>query len=171
MEENIEKVFLLDPEVCRYIAEKNCEMKYRVVMIDETEQGMREILNLGHTVGRAIETVSDYRLSHGEAVSIGLVAQARLGCTFGYCTKHDVLRVEALLTKAKLPVRIPEWIDREALMQKLYTDKKVRSGRLRFVFQSGIGNMVEFSAGSNAARSVYSTFVSEDSVRKAIAEM
>ena len=171
LEENIEKVFLLDPEVCRYIAEKNCEMKYRVVMIDETEQGMREILNLGHTVGRAIETVSDYRLSHGEAVSIGLVAQARLGCTFGYCTKHDVLRVEALLTKAKLPVRIPEWIDREALMQKLYTDKKVRSGRLRFVFQSGIGNMVEFSAGSNAARSVYSTFVSEDSVRKAIAEM
>lgn len=171
LEENIEKVFRLDPDVCRYIAEKNCEIKYRVVMIDETEQGMREILNLGHTVGRAIETVSDYRLSHGEAVSIGLAAQARLGRMFGYCTKEDVSRIEALLEKAKLPVRIPDWIDREALIRKLYTDKKVRSGRLRFVFQKGIGNMVEFSAGSSAAETVYSTFISEDSVRKAIVEM
>ena len=65
LENNLEKVFSLDPAVCRRIAEKNCAIKYRVVMLDETEQGMREILNLGHTVGRAIETVSDYRLSHG----------------------------------------------------------------------------------------------------------
>ncbi len=171
LERNIESVFTLDPEVCRYIAEKNCEIKYRVVMIDEREQGMREILNLGHTVGRAIETVSGYRLSHGEAVAIGLAAQARLGCLFGYCTKDDVSRVETLLIKAKLPVRIPEWIDKEALVRKLYTDKKVRDGRLRFVFQKGIGEMVRFSAGSSAARTVYSTFVSEESARKVIAEM
>ena len=54
LENNLEKVFSLDPAVCRRIAEKNCAIKYRVVMLDETEQGMREILNLGHTVGRAI---------------------------------------------------------------------------------------------------------------------
>ena len=89
-ENNLDKVFSLDPAVCRRIAEKNCAIKYRVVMLDETEQGMREILNLGHTVGRAIETVSDYRLSHGESVSIGLAAQARLGRNLGYCSEEDV---------------------------------------------------------------------------------
>lgn len=171
LEEHIERVFTLDAEVCRYIAEKNCAIKYRVVMVDETEQGMREILNLGHTVGRAIETVSAYRLSHGEAVSIGLTAQAHLGCRLGYCTGEDVFRIEALLRKAKLPVRIPEWVDREALIQKLYTDKKVRGGRLRFVFQNGIGSMVTFSAGSSAAQTVYSTFIPEDLAREAIAEL
>lgn len=171
LEENIEKVFDIDTEVCRHIAEKNCSIKYKVVMIDEKEQGMREILNLGHTVGRAIETVSNYRLSHGEAVSIGLMAQAKLGCKFGYCSENDILRVETLLKKAKLPVRIPEWIDREALVKKLYTDKKVRGGKLRFVFQKGIGAMVEFSAGSTAACNVYSTFVDEESARSVIAQM
>ena len=62
---------------------KNCEVKYKVVMKDERESGLREVLNLGHTVGRAIETVSDYRLYHGEAVAIGMVAQARLGEKLG----------------------------------------------------------------------------------------
>lgn len=171
LEENIEKVFKLDEEVCRHIAERNCAIKYGVVMIDENEKGLREILNLGHTVGRAIETVSDYRLSHGEAVSIGLMAQARLGAERGYCTNEEVSRIEALLTKAKLPVRIPEYIDKEELVRKLYTDKKARGGKLRFVFQKGIGEMVKFSSGSSEADAVYSDYVSEDSARKIISQL
>ena len=171
LESNIEKVFDMDSEVCKVISEKNCEIKYNVVMIDEKEQGLREILNLGHTVGRAIETVSDYRLSHGEAVSIGIMAQAKLGCSLGYCTEDDVSRVEALLQKAKLPVTIPEWIDKEALVKKLYTDKKVRGGKLRFVFQKGIGKMVEFESGTNAANAVYSKFIDEESARLIISEL
>lgn len=171
LEQNVDKVFSLDPAVCKYIAEKNCAIKYHVVMIDETEKGMREILNLGHTVGRAIETVSNYRLSHGEAVAVGLMAQLRLGIRFGYCTEQDAARVKALLQKAKLPVSIPEYIDREALVKKLYTDKKVRNGKLRFVFQEGIGAMREFSAGNSAAETVYSVFVDEQSAREAIAEL
>ena len=79
LEENIERVFDIDRDVCEYISEHNCRVKYNVVMKDERESGLREILNLGHTVGRAVETVSDYRLTHGEAVAIGLIAQARLG--------------------------------------------------------------------------------------------
>lgn len=171
LEQNVENVFSLDPVVCKYIAEKNCAIKYHVVMIDETEKGMREILNLGHTVGRAIETVSNYRLSHGEAVAVGLMAQIRLGIRFGYCTEQDAARVKALLQRAKLPVSIPEYIDREALVKKLYTDKKVRNGKLRFVFQDGIGRMREFSAGNSAAETVYSVFVDEQSAREAIAEL
>ena len=171
LEENIEKVFEMETQVCRHIAEKNCKIKYEVVMLDEKEQGLREILNLGHTVGRAIETVSEYRLSHGEAVAIGLMAQAKLGCKMGFCSEEEVTRVENLLKKAKLPVSIPEWIDKEALTKKLYTDKKVRNGKLRFVFQQGIGQMVQFERGTCAADAVYSMFIDEESARSVIAEL
>ena len=113
-------------------------------MQDERELGLREVLNLGHTVGRAVETVSDYRLLHGEAVAIGLVAEARLAQNMGYLSEADAERVIALLKRANLPTEIPEYIDREALVKKLYTDKKVRDGKLRFVIQDGIGAIATF---------------------------
>lgn len=147
--------------VCMHIAEENCRIKYQVVEQDEKEtSGLREILNLGHTVGRAVETVSDYRLLHGEAVAIGLMFQARLGEKCGYLTGEEVSRVKALLEKAGLPVEIPDEIDRETLIKKLYTDKKVRNGTIRFVFQKGIGQMMHFEDGS------YSRAVSEAEVRR-----
>ena len=123
---------------------------------------MREILNLGHTLGRAVETVSDYRLLHGEAVAIGLMFQARLGEKCGYLSVDEVSRVKALLEKAGLPVEIPDYIDREALVKKLYTDKKVRNGAIRFVFQKGIGQMMRFEDGS------YARAVSETEVRSVL---
>ncbi len=153
LEENTDKIFSCDREACEYISRHNCEVKYNVVMQDERESGLREVLNLGHTVGRAIETVSDYRLHHGEAVAIGLTAQALLGQTFGYVSESDVNRLTALLRKAELPTAIPDYIDREALLRKLYTDKKVRDGKLRFVFQKGIGEVVKFGE-NNFAREI-----------------
>ena len=144
LEKNVERVFDIDPEVCEFISRHNCEVKYKVVMQDERESGLREILNLGHTVGRAIETVSDYRLTHGEAVSIGLAAQALLGEELGFISHENVTRVLSLCSRAGLPVTVPEYIDRSELVKKLYTDKKVRDGKLRFVFQKEIGDMVCF---------------------------
>lgn len=144
LEKNIKKVFDCDKDTCEYISQHNCEVKYKVVMLDEKESGLREVLNLGHTVGRAVETVSDYRLLHGQAVAIGLVAQARLGERLGFISKENVQRVERLCERAELPTRIPDYIDREKLLDKLYTDKKVRDGKLRFVFQKEIGEMVCF---------------------------
>ena len=152
LEGHIEDILAGNAAACEYIAERNCDIKYRVVMQDERESGLREILNLGHTVGRAIETVSDYTLLHGEAVSIGLAAQARLSRSFGFMTDEEVTRVERLLERAGLPVRIPEGIDRVALLKKLYTDKKVRDGKLRFVLQQGIGGIVQFGDNDYAKR-------------------
>ena len=134
-------------------------------MKDEHESGLREILNLGHTVGRAIETVSGYRLLHGEAVSIGLAAEAALAHKLGFVTIQDFEKVIALLKKAKLPTAIPSYIDREELIKKLYTDKKVRDGKLRFVIQNGIGNIVEFEKG------VFATPIEEELAREIIFEM
>lgn len=151
LDTHMEDILSMDREACEYIAGENCRIKYEVVMKDERESGLREILNLGHTVGRAIETVSDYRLLHGEAVSIGLAAEVRLAHQLGYMTEEERELVIALLAKAGLPTAIPDYIDRELLVKKLYTDKKVRDGKLRFVIQKGIGDVVEFEDGVFAA--------------------
>ena len=165
LEENMEDIMSFGQFACEYIAENNCQIKYKVVMQDEKETGLREILNLGHTVGRAIETVSDYQLLHGEAVAIGLVAQALLAESLSYMTAEQVARVIGLLEKAGLPTTIPAYINREELVQKLYTDKKVRSGKLRFVLQKGIGDVVEFAPG------VFARPIEEDIVREIINRM
>lgn len=162
LNENMEKIYAVDNAACEYIAEKNCRIKYNVVMKDERESGLREVLNLGHTVGRAIETVSDYRLLHGEAVSIGIVAEVKLSTRLGYMTQDEADEVISLLKKAHLPTQIPDYIDREALVKKLYTDKKVKNGQLRFVLQKGIGDVVQF--GEN----VYATPISENVAREII---
>ncbi len=166
LEEHMEEILGLGQEPCEHMAEKNCEIKYRVVMQDEREEsGLREILNLGHTVGRAIETVSGYRLLHGEAVSIGLAAEAHLSRLLGFLSDEKVGRMEALLVRAGLPIRIPDYIDREALVKKLYTDKKVKNGRIRFVLQDDIGSVVCFD------ENVYSTPVDEETARRIIMEI
>lgn len=165
IEEHVEDVMNCVPEVCEYISEKNCNVKYQVVMKDEKEKSLREILNLGHTVGRAIETVSDYRLLHGEALSIGMTAQVNLGCKLGFLTEEERDRVIALQKKIGLPVCIPDYIDREKLVKKLYTDKKVRDGKLRFVFQKGIGDVMTFG------EDVYARPVAEDEIREIIMEL
>lgn len=165
MEEHIDDILACDRDACTYISEHNCAVKYEVVMKDEKEKNLREILNLGHTVGRAIETVSDYRLLHGEAVAIGMVAQVNLGCQCGYLTEKERDCVISLLAKVGLPVAIPDYIDKEQLVKKLYTDKKVRDGKLRFVFQKGIGEVMTFG------EEVYAREVAEEEIRAIIMAM
>ena len=160
LDEHMDDILNLDREACEHISEENCRIKYEVVMKDERESGLREILNLGHTVGRAIETVSDYELMHGEAVSIGIVAEVYLAEKLGLITAEDRDKVVSLLDKAGLPTRIPDYIDREALVKKLYTDKKVRDGKLRFVLQDSIGSVKEFEPG-NFAKPLEEDFVRE----------
>ena len=162
LEENMQKLLAADRSACEHIAAENCKIKYHVVEKDERESGLREILNLGHTVGRAIETVSDYRLLHGEALSIGMMAQAKLAIHMGKLTNKDAERMQNLFASAGLPTKIPEYIDREALVKKLYTDKKVRDGKLRFVVQNGIGAVVEFEPG------IFATPVEEAIAREII---
>ena len=165
LETETENILNGSDKACEQMARKNCEIKYRVVMKDEREAGLREVLNLGHTVGRAIETLSGYRLLHGEAVAIGLCAAYALSVYLGYATEEDAARVRNLLKRAGLPVGIPGYIDREELVRKLYTDKKVRNGRLRFVIPKGIGGIVEFRPG------VFAEEVSEETARMIVLGM
>lgn len=164
LENNVSGVFEFENSVCEHVAEKNCEIKYRVVMKDEKEASLREILNLGHTVGRALETVSDYTLLHGEAVAIGLVAECELSKSRGLMTDDEVNRVKLLLNKCGLETNIPGYIDRNLLVEKLYTDKKVRGGKLRFVLQDGIGKVKQFGDS-------WATFVNKSEIKRIIFNM
>ena len=165
IEENLDDIMSFQKFACEYIAENNCKIKYDVVMKDERESGLREVLNLGHTVGRAIETVSDYRLLHGEALSIGMAAMVLLPARLGYMAEDEAERATKLYVRVGLPTRIPDYIDREALVKKLYTDKKVRDGKLRFVIEKGIGDVVEF------APNVYAKPIEESLAREIIMEL
>jgi 3-dehydroquinate synthase len=122
-----------------------CEAKARIVAADETEQGDRALLNLGHTFGHALEAATGYssRLLHGEAVAIGLGMAFRFSGKLGLCPAEDARRVEAHLHKARLPasprditIDLP---DAPALLQIMRQDKKARSGRLAFILARGIG--------------------------------
>lgn len=168
LEKNMDKVIspsgqpVLDPEVLEHIAHKNCEVKYSVVVKDEKEANLRQVLNLGHTAGRAIETLSGYSLLHGEALAIGLVVQVKLAKKMGLLSEDQSKRVIQLLKRAGLHTKVPDTITPKQLMDKLYTDKKVREGRVRFVLQDGIGQVKRFEDGS------YSTPLTEAVILEAI---
>ncbi|MEC0090187.1 3-dehydroquinate synthase [Paenibacillus macquariensis] len=154
----------LDNEVCEHIAFKNCEIKFRVVEKDDEEKNFRKVLNLGHTAGRAIEALSNYNLLHGEAVAIGLAFQAYLGKKLNFNTIDEYRRIINLLKLAELPTEIPNDIKSVDLINKMYTDKKVRNSQIHFVFQDGIGKMKQFNSGD------YSIPISEELLLESLDE-
>ncbi len=168
LEENVDKLITSEgiskdnEKICEYIAEKNCKIKYEVVKQDEREANLRQILNLGHTVGRAIETLSGYSLLHGEALAIGMMAQVKIASKLGYMTTSQAERVIRLYNKAGLSTTIPSNIATDTLVEKLYTDKKVRKGKIRFVFQEGIGQIKVYDDGN------YSIAMEEEAIRQYI---
>jgi 3-dehydroquinate synthase len=118
-------------------------VKAAVVQEDPFEQGRRAVLNLGHTFGHAFETLSGYRLRHGEAVSIGLAAATRLAARLALCDAALVERVEILLGRLDLPTRAPGF-DPSQVLAAMATDKKRIGSRLRFVLPRAIGDVDVF---------------------------
>jgi 3-dehydroquinate synthase len=115
-------------------------IKAMIVRDDRLEAGAREVLNLGHTFGHAIERVTGYGVSHGHAVSIGLRAAGLLALRTGRFSSEDHLRVLSLLTLLRLPLVAPT-NDVDALMDAMASDKKTRAGTLRFVLPRTIGDV------------------------------
>ncbi len=125
------------------VVHRCCEIKARIVEADERElakEGGRALLNLGHTFGHAVEQVTGYgTYLHGEAVSVGTSAAARLSQKLGYITAADVARVDAASAAHALPVRLREPLALPGLMAAMGRDKKVRAGGLRFVVLKSLG--------------------------------
>lgn len=130
----------IKPELIETILTRSCQAKADVVGKDEKEGGLRAILNYGHTIGHAIESLTGYRLvNHGEAVAIGMVAAGQIATELGLWQKEDAKRQNALIQKAGLPTQLPQGIDIEGIVDALQLDKKVRNGQVRFILPTQIG--------------------------------
>jgi len=143
LEKDIDRILALEPEAIGRVVEGSCRIKAAVVAADERETaGVREHLNFGHTIGHALESVAGYgSFRHGEAVAIGMVAAGRLALRRALWPQADQDRLERLIERAGLPVRIPRALAQNsaALLQAMRIDKKVRDGALRFVLPERIG--------------------------------
>ncbi len=141
MERSVEAILARDAKAIEYVVAASVSMKADVVGIDEMENGLRMILNYGHTLGHAIEAATRYKkLLHGEAIAWGMIAATRLGLARETITKTQAGRIEKLIfAYGPLPaLRLP--IDR--LLDAAMRDKKNRSGVRRFILPSGIGDAV-----------------------------
>lgn len=140
--DNINKIFNFDENVLQYLAKKNCSIKGYVVEQDEKEDDLRAILNFGHTIGHAIETVQNFQLLHGECVAIGMVGAYKMAVYLDILEKSIVERVEGILTKLGLPVSLPG-LDVEKVYNQIFYDKKVKDSRLKFVLPRRIGEVFQ----------------------------
>jgi 3-dehydroquinate synthase len=123
------------------VVRRAMSVKVRVIQLDPYEQGLRAALNLGHTLGHAIEQASGYSLRHGEAVSIGMVAAARLSEHLAMADSGLAEQISAVLDRLGLPTEIPAGIDRAAIRQSMGLDKKRAGGKVGFVLPLRIGEV------------------------------
>ena len=144
LEERLDDVLALDPAAMVDLVAACCRQKAAVVAADEREErGERAVLNFGHTVGHAVEALTEYRdFLHGEAVALGMVAAARVSRGLGRCSDASVDRLVRLLGRLQLPTELPAGLGSAALALAMQTDKKSRNGRIRFVCMEEIGRTV-----------------------------
>jgi len=138
--DRLDQLRYLSADLLQAILTRSCQAKADVVSKDEKEAGLRAILNYGHTIGHAVESLTGYRLvNHGEAVAIGMVAAGQLAVALQMWNQEDAARQNALIQKAGLDTGLPAGLDIEAILDALQTDKKVEAGKVRFVLPTQIG--------------------------------
>ena len=149
-EEHVDAITAREPRIVQELVRRNCEIKAAVVVEDEKEAASKGVgraaLNFGHTVGHAIEAVSEYELRHGEAVSLGMVAALDLAVRHCHFPDRERQRIESLLSALGLPVRSARPLDASALFARMRSDKKAKHQTIRFVLPSRIGNVAWFEA-------------------------
>ncbi len=137
---NREGILALEPELIQKTITICCQIKADVVSEDELEGGVRKILNYGHTIGHAVEGASDYTLIHGLAVSIGMVAAAKLAYMNNLIEEKEVQEIVDILSAYKMPIHVPVALDRARIKKYLLTDKKTVGGIVFFVLPTTIGD-------------------------------
>jgi 3-dehydroquinate synthase len=144
LERDLPKLLRRESKTLAGVVARCCEIKAEVVGQDETEGGLRAILNFGHTIGHALENISGYgKYLHGEAISIGTVAAAGLSQKISGLPARDVLRIENLLQAAGLPVEVKlNPARRKKLFAAMRHDKKVSGGEIKFVLAKRIGRVI-----------------------------
>lgn len=141
LEANASAILKMNSEKLDYCIKRSATIKARVVQSDERESGLRKILNYGHTLGHAVETLTGYRkYKHGEAVAIGMASAARLSYLLGIARSEVVQRQVSLLRALNLPTELPE-LDPRSILDVVESDKKVVGGEIFFVLPEKIGSV------------------------------
>ena len=143
LEKEHRRVLLREADAVAHAVRRCCEIKAEVVSSDERESGLRAILNFGHTIGHAMEALTEYvGLLHGEAVSMGMCFAAQLSVRRAGLAKAEARRLESLIAASGLPTRLGEKFEIDQLMAAMRLDKKARNGKLRFVLLKKLGETV-----------------------------
>jgi 3-dehydroquinate synthase len=140
--DRLDQLRYISEELLQTILYRCARAKAEVVAKDEKEGNLRAILNYGHTVAHAIESVTNYRLyNHGEAVGLGMIIAGAIAVDLGLWSAEDQAQQISLITKTSLPQTLPANIDQTAIVEALSTDKKVEAGKVRFILPTAIGNV------------------------------
>ena len=143
LEREREHVMKLEGGAIAHAVRRSCEIKAEIVSADERESGVRAILNFGHTIGHAMEALSDYvGLLHGEAIAMGMACAGRLSVKRAGLSAAEAERLWALIEASGLPTRLGERFNLDALYNAMRLDKKARGGKLRFVLLKRLGEAV-----------------------------
>jgi 3-dehydroquinate synthase len=143
LEQNYALVLKLDAEAVAHAVRRCCEIKSDVVSRDEREAGLRAILNFGHTVGHAMEALTEYvGLLHGEAIAIGMCCAGFLSVKRAGLSQNDAARLKSLIAAVGLPTRPGERLSADQLFATMRLDKKAAGGKLRFVLLKRLGEAV-----------------------------
>jgi 3-dehydroquinate synthase len=141
LETDVETLLARRTDALEHAVGRALRIKQRVVSRDERESGRRAVLNFGHTVAHALESVADYQLRHGRAVAVGMCVEARLAVRVTGFPRRNVERIERLLGRCGLATEVPAGISVEALLGATARDKKARSGRVRYALPRAMGRM------------------------------
>ncbi len=140
LRDNREGILSLGPDLIEKTVYICCKIKSDVVSEDEREGGIRRILNYGHTIGHAVEGASDYTLIHGLAVSIGMVAAAKIAMQNNLLSPEDGDKIIGILKSYNMPIAVPKSLDRGRIKKYLLSDKKTVGGKVFYVLPTKIGN-------------------------------
>ena len=141
---------------------RSIEIKADIVSRDEREEGLRKVLNFGHTIGHAVELVSGYSLLHGEAIAIGMAMEGRLAEQIGVAEAGTAESISSALQAAGLPTDLPRPFDKDAVTEAMRSDKKGQSGKTRFALPVRIGAMAGADEG-------WTVSVTDDQLRGVLA--
>lgn len=140
--DRLDQLRYVSDELLQTILYRCAKAKADVVSKDEKEGNLRAILNYGHTVGHAIESVTNYRLfNHGEAIGLGMVIAGAIAVDLGLWSAEDQAQQNAIIAKARLPQTLPADIDLDAIVAAMSSDKKVEAGIVRFILPTAIGSV------------------------------
>ncbi|MFC1936992.1 3-dehydroquinate synthase [Chloroflexota bacterium] len=141
MENNLDRVKARDEEMLEEIVFRSARIKAGIVEQDEKELGLRAVLNYGHTIGHGIESASDFTMRHGEAVAVGMLVEAEIAIRMGILDRNALVRLKHVVQKADLPTKVSS-VNLEKVIQAMGHDKKVLSGKMRFVLPRSVGEAI-----------------------------